>query len=194
MYTELKDGGGSDIEIIYIPATQTFFISAGREYYEMEAAGTLSIDNTTVILKSVLCKFHDHWPLRNGREGEDARGTGGIDIFLQNLETLKIFDITTKLVKNMFGESYEFEIPENVTTASEECYATEKVRYNGVNNITPWGLTIGLIDSSSRADNAATVIQKMFRGWQARIKYRYNPNTTLGKYCTLEMFNQLMHT
>ena len=37
-------------------------------------------------------------------------------------------------------------------------------------------------------DTSATIIQKYFRGWKTRIKYRYNPNTSLGKYLLCKEF------
>jgi hypothetical protein len=47
----------------------------------------------------------------------------------------------------------------------------------------PWGHTVAHYDFEFNM--AAKIIQAVFRGWQVRMKYRYNPHCGLGRHIIL---------
>lgn len=50
---------------------------------------------------------------------------------------------------------------------------------------------LGYVDTSIE-DRAASVIAACFKGWRARMRYRFNPYTRLGKHLIMEAFDDLM--
>lgn len=51
--------------------------------------------------------------------------------------------------------------------------------------------TVGFWPYMTRA-RASVTIQKWFKGWSARKRYRYNPHTTLGKHLFMAEFKKLL--
>ena len=176
------------MRIVYMPRERLFFVSMALEYYDFRAAGTVLVDNKMVKLSEVVCDYEDHWP----RDGPPTAGEGGLDIFLANLVELQNAHIMEKFIGNIFGTGYSFVLSESIPTANKECFikgweALEKIKYESG----PWDKTIGMFDTTM-AEQAAITIQKHFRGWKDRMRYRYNPNTRLGRYCAMKLFEQLI--
>lgn len=45
--------------------------------------------------------------------------------------------------------------------------------------------------SYMKGNKEATIIQAVFKGWRVRMKYRFSPHTTLGKWLLLKQFRDL---
>jgi hypothetical protein len=94
-------------------------------------------------------------------------------------------------VKCMFGQSWTAVIGKGDDTIDTEISSRfrslKDMLYPGDGNT---GL-YGMYDLSLET-NAATKIQAAYRGWKARMRYRFNPHTTLGAYYVIHMFEDIM--
>ena len=170
--------------IYFEPAKDLIYISGEFEYYTLDIISTLIVDRETKTVKidRIFCENINHWP--NMFAGP-LDGIGGISKYKQNVVFLEMEDITfDRAVKLFFGD-WNLVIPMTRPFLNN---AKDLVKdYRQVTGSGQWDRVIGtfLIDKN----NAATIIQKYYRGWKIRLKICCDPETTLGKYLIMKMFN-----
>ncbi len=124
----------------------------------------------------------------------DNRSGGGLQIFVKAIDIFTEKVIFGNIVKEMFGDDWCIIVDKGNGLFDATMF--DRVRYFrrllSVHNTGPWNKTIGIYDVGLEV-NAATRIQSAFRGWRARIEFRFDPNTTLGKYCVEKMFQEVLH-
>lgn len=94
---------------------------------------------------------------------------------IKSWQNRNIFEHTgyhNTFVRVMFGMDWNINIIDNIPTVFGRC-----------------NQVIGTIYITENA--AATIIQKWFRGWQARLKYRFDPTNRLGRFCEEMQFKAL---
>lgn len=119
------------------------------------------------------------------------------------IESIIRFSIN-KVVTYLFGADWTCELPMDIPHVEGlghilECYYVN-VNYsftNFYNAIQMFDVhedrnrIIGYVDPTSAENEAVTKISAAFRGWKARMKYRFNPYTSLG-YLALKEFKDMV--
>jgi hypothetical protein len=103
------------------------------------------------------------------------------------------FAEVTKAIYMFFGYEYTLVKLEKMTEDFIEPYFTI-MRHLGISfRVSPNGKMIGYLDHAIE-DKAAIIIQAFFKGWSARIKYRFNPHNRFGKFIIYRMFQEVAST
>jgi hypothetical protein len=114
--------------------------------------------------------------------------TGGLEYLKENIELYR-----QVLTHHIFGKEWRVVVGDgddsHVITLETvnifKCFQDSIHCVDLVNN------TIGIYDMSFE-NRCATQIQAVFRGWQARREFRFDPATTLGRFCVERMFSELL--
>ncbi len=173
--------------IIFDPNLNALYIDVNCEYWYMNAVALVQVDMKTRKLRitRASCRAQDEWSALNG----DAcpNGKGGARFMRKALKFVRDLDVLGIAAKHFFGEHWTFVTPLKRGTLTDDHIVESMHAWNDClyYNRGPWGKTTAYFDTTEDEKSAATRIQSVFRGWQARMKYRYNPYTTLGRYVVL---------
>lgn len=171
--------------IMYDPDRRLLYIDVTREYWSMTAVAIIDIDHheKKLAVRGAYCKAVDHWPWLNG---EDCpKGEGGARFLRRALQHIHGFNVLRIVARDFFGSDWRF-LPVRRGTI-DPCLLNVMYELDTYMRYPsgPWGKTTALFDLSLMEERAATKIQSVFRGWKARMKYRYSPYTALGKHIIL---------
>jgi hypothetical protein len=91
----------------------------------------------------------------------------------------------------LFGPAWTAVVPWTAPRISDEDLALagacpDMYRAKMAEQWFPWGTAVAIYDSTR--DDAATTIQRHFRGWWVRMRTAFNPNTRIGAYYALKEF------
>lgn len=183
---------GDDCLYIYFePAKSIIYIKGNFDYYDLDIITTLFIDNQTKTIKidRIFCESINHWP-DLFKNKSPSNGIGGISKYKQNIDFWQSQDITLdRAIKLFFGE-WKLITPITRPFLDNGKELIEKYDDYFDNYRTgPWNHLIGKFLTDK--NKAATIIQKYYRGWKIRLKYRNDPKTTLGKYLVMKMFKNI---
>lgn len=154
----------------------------------------LSFDETNKIVhvERLFCERENYWS--DASRNDIKSGSGGIGYYKKNLENLNVDYIgLDAYVLRFFGPEWNAApLPitrprpsKNTIDLVNNCKAAY-FDYNGG----PWFRVVGVFPMERTS--AATSIQKYFRGWRVKMKYRHNPNTTLGRYTCMRLFQNAL--
>ena len=181
--------GDDCLHIYFEPAESLIYIRGNFDYYDLYIISTLIIDNEqkTIKIDHIYCESENHWPDLFVNKSP-SNGIGGISKYKQNCDFWQSQDITLdNAIKMFFGTEYKLIIP---MTRPFLDNAKELIKnYNDYFDnyrMGPWNHLIGKFLTDK--NKAATIIQKYYRGWKIRLKYRNDPEKTLGKYLVMKMF------
>ena len=152
----------------------------------------LSFDDVgkVVHVDRLFCERKNYWGDDYYNDDDLKSGSGGIGYYKKNLVYLSDDIGIDRFVTRLFGQDWKLaplpltcpQIKKEHMELVEQCNAAF-----GHYNYGPWFKVVGFFPIEREI--CATIIQKHFRGWQARMQYRFNPTTTLGRYiclCELE--------
>lgn len=176
--------------IYFEPMKNLITIEADMEYYYFEVKFTIKIDDEKKKLEidRFFCKSDNFWP-EMFTDGTPNSGSGGISWYKKNIAFLPDFLSLENAIDTFFGSEWKIQIPLTRPLLSD----TKEVSYDDYFDnyrCGPWDHTIGIFVLNK--NEAATIIQKYYRGWRVRMKYRYDPETRLGKYVINKMFKELI--
>lgn len=176
------------VKIHYIPHEKLFRFNFDFDYFTGEIVGTLDVNivTKTITITSFICITHNYDDYING-ELPDT-GKGGIER-LNTIQECVETNFMEVFIEEMFGDDWTLNIPDNIPEISEnEIHISHIYEKKIWCSTGPWNRTIGLYDNREYAEEAAIKIQAAFRGWRERMRYRFNPHTSLGKYYAMKLF------
>lgn len=187
--------GWRDVQVFaYMPNNGTLLVINTGGEVQLRAELSLSVDEENMTLyataASCECRNEGYGTLPNTYVSDFPDGKGGIYMMRK---AFAYRHIHLDLVAHMFfGADWRFallplvslpQVPEALRTAVKESSDSMAWVYG------PWDKAVALYDRVP--DEAATKIQAAFRGWQARMAYRYNPYTSLGRHLVLRDAREL---
>ncbi len=185
-----------NIELYFLPNKNLAYINQSLEYYNFEVIAELQINdfNNTLGFNSIYCSYDDFWPgmYSNAPFPSKRAGTGGISVYKKHLfEFLEEPISLDFFINKFFGSSWSsLKLPLTLPkTSSILIDLANEIKCHNYNYSFKTYNTIGTF--SPNRILAAITIQKYFRGWKARMKYRFNPNNQLGLYLELQEFQLL---
>lgn len=175
------------ITVIYDPNLDAMYIDVTSDYWYMTAVARVQVDNDHKRLRitSATCNAADNWPLMNGPGCPN--GHGGARFLRRALDYASSLDALGIASREFFGPEWSFVTPIKRGTIFDSFIINSMHEWDEVLNYNrgPWGKCTAFFDLTRVQASAATKIQAAFRGWKARMKYRYNPYTSLGRYVIL---------
>ena len=186
----------SDMFVYYQPSEQLVSIYLELDYYSFELKATLKINDIdrTIDIDRIHCECFNAWPELNGLPASGCDGrcenrSGGMALYKKNLQDLlPTYDISMEHVATLFfGPDWKVKaLPLTRPKLADDTSRDDMRLFFDDYRFGPWARLIGKFVPDE--DASAIIIQKCFRGWIARLKYSFNPNTTLGKYYALKKF------
>lgn len=186
--------GWRDVEVFaYMPSNGTMLVTNTGGEVELEACYvTLSVDEANKIMSvtAVSCECRNEEDYYDGYH-DFPDGKGGLNMMKRAFAFLNIS--VDFVARKLFGVDWRFaplplvklpRVPEALCTAVKESSDSMAWEYG------PWDKAVALYNRVP--DEAATKIQAAFRGWQARMAYRYNPYTCLGRHLVLRDAKELI--
>lgn len=169
------------------------------EYYDVDLSAAVNVDEAKrkVTLRSILCRSRNYWP-EIFVDGGPPSGDGGVS-WLHRIEDQfrgGLFEISFEnAVLRLFGPEWMAVVPLTAPRLADEDLAIadacdDMYRAAMAEDWFPWGRTVGLYDT--RRIDAATTIQRFFRGWRVRRRTAWDPMTRLGRFYELREFERLM--
>jgi hypothetical protein len=172
--------------IMLLPHHARVHVILDFEYYNMEATIKYKLDGMRIILISAHCEWS-----RN-----EYKYVGGLDMFSEYVEDhMKKEFIFDAIVTHFFLDGWSVEMQQDndsTYTSNQEALIERftdqldwryrfKVKFK----------VIGYYDTT--LENAcASRIQAAYRGWRVRLAYRFNPMTSLGRFCVDLMFREVL--
>ena len=186
--------------VILRPDLAVLRIEAGIEYFDFSLSAEIEVDvaRRTVRVRRLLCTSCNHWPEIFIDGMSPSSGSGGVawlkrnEAFFQGMP----FEVSFKTaVAVLFGPAWTAVVPLTAPRISDEGLASAEACHGIYTKAMaetwcPWGLTVGLYDSSRH--DAATSIQRRYRGWRARMRTAFDPNTRIGAYYALREFRRML--
>jgi hypothetical protein len=160
------------------------------DYYNIDSIIGIEVDEKESIVQVVKARCRTHVDYyRTPRTFED----GGLEVFVKSLEMFTTDIILGNIANMFFGEEWDVLIGQGDGVVDVKM--VDRVKYFrdliSVHDTGPWNKTIGIYDMTHEV-RAATKIQAMFRGWKARKEFRFDPETTLGRFYIARMFEELL--
>lgn len=172
---------------IYDPNLRALYINFWFDYYIMTAVMTITVDhkNKALCIRDTYCRADDHWPTMNGEGCPNGEGTA--TLLRKALNWNSNLDPLNKIAAEFFGKEWKFLGVPKKSNKTEEWIIKEMEYWQDALSYKEgqWDMTIAYFDKSF-VEEAATTIQAAFRGWSARMKYRFNPYTRLGRFVVLK--------
>ena len=173
--------------VIFDPNLNGLLIDIELEEWTMKATVRMIPDNMhkTLRIECATCTATNYWPLMNGPGCPS--GSGGARFMRKSLGFVRDLDVLKLVARELFGIDWTV-LPigrgklSDSSNLIEEMQDWHEVLWYPKG---PWGKTTASFNTIQTCENAATKIQAVFRGWKARMKYRYNPYTRLGRYIVL---------
>lgn len=175
------------LTIIFDPNLSALYFDIRCDYWSASAVAIVQVDSATKRLRitAANCKAKDIWPEINGYAC--PHGVGGARFMRKILSHVSDLDVLGIAARQFFGSQWSFvtpikrgTIPDMRVVEAMRAWDFELEYSRG-----PWNKTTAHFDTTDTEIKAATRIQAAFKGWQARMKYRYNPYTNLGRYVAL---------
>ena len=174
------------VTVIFDPTLNGLFIYIELEEWTMKATARAIPDDQhkKLRIESATCTATDFWPLMNG--SRCPSGVGGARFMRRALGFVRDLDLLNMVARKFFGHEWTvsrigrgtLKDPSLIEEMQDWC---DTLWYSKG----PWGRVTASFNITSTLEKAATKIQAVFRGWAARMKYRYNPYTRLGRYVVL---------
>lgn len=179
------------LRIIFVPGLSLLYSYIDTDPYTAFITTRVVINEQekNVNIIEVTCDCRDGMYM--DEEEYEALGRGASDMLSLCMRYLSGARLYEKITKHMFGSGWTLTVTENAPYVSkefEDIGDKESVKMHCSTG--PWNKTIGTFDMT-KEESSAIKIQAAFRGWRARMKYRYNPYTTLGRYCALKLYAEL---
>ena len=177
----------------FMPAERIVYTHVSLEYYDIHAFVVLYVDEVrrSVGVDKVLCVSENHWLSLNGSAPRSGRG--GISWLKRNADVISPDFLSLSFaVRTFFGPQWTVaslpmtrpSVPDDAVERAKDC-----PRRLGNCKYGPWNRTVGTY--FRERIEAATVIQRHFRGWRVRMATTFNPHTRLGRFCALRMLRQM---
>lgn len=173
--------------MVFIPSLKMLCVDCDFEYYHSNTVAIIDIDDVqkTLHVTKATTNINNDWPEMNNLPRTQVGGGRLLltaSLLEENHNFLRVF------ATHMFGHDWEVRINPNAPMASKE-EEFEGITYLDSALYGKWGQVVCTVYVD--IDDAATIIQKWFRGWQARLKYRFDPTNRLGRFCEEKQFREL---
>ena len=168
-----------------IPGRKLLYVHLLFEYNEMEAVLAYHLDESTKTM------FIDACTANSDTFDETIvnlpSGIGGADLFERVFTSF--FTSLTSLVDSFFGVDWKCELTDDCATRVAQNVFDEiaNLTKHTLMNIGRMNYTIGVYDNTTE-EAASSRIAAAFRGWKDRMKYRFDPHTTLGRHLAMYLF------
>ena len=157
-------------ECLFAPKQKLFQLTVPEEFTTSTAVGEVEFNDKAKSVRIV--KFAYKY-----MAGEQLH-TSSLQDWLQN-EFRKDF-IQTLFIQPMFGDDWKVEYDHNRATIDRISFPIREF-------ILCDPVTFGVYDDSV-LDECAKKIQAAFRGWKARMQYRFSPYNNFGKFLVMKEF------
>ena len=193
-----------------LPAHNLIYVCANTDGNQCEVfiRVKINLQNRSVAIDHITCSNHFYYSEMDLESWVETgavvpeNGTGGYAFYRAGVYFMEYFTDSLSfkhVIKRFFGNSWTAKkmntrnrdiprISDEDQKLLKTCEATYITAINTKNY--PGGVLIGYYDMTRY--NAATVIQKHFRGWITRLRTAFNPNTTIGEYYALKSYRELV--
>ena len=155
-------------------------IDVDEDYYDVQLFIHVLVDRETrsVNVGRLWCRSRDWWP-------KLKYGEGGIGWYKKQKQKQNLPDYKLSFVDTFFGPGWVAgELPlTRPRVTPEEISACHELADRKREERCPWDKVVATY-FKDRTD-AATIIQKRYRGWKVRLATTFNPNTPLGRFNAL---------
>lgn len=144
-------------------------------------------DERTLVVRDAVCSSCNSWPDIDMM----PPGLGGWSHAARCLDA-DTTDVMGNACKHIFGHGWKWTSePQHVSHMSYAYIEHGQVLLDLTWDVQgPWGYPIAVYDLEN--ERAAAVIQAAFRGWQARLRYRFSPFTPLGRHLVLRGYKECL--
>lgn len=184
-----------DVRVYFMPGYKFGYIKLYAEFvvmnFELWFEMSFDEEHQIVHVERLFCKRENYWS--NDAHGLQS-GTGGIGFYKKNLEDLGDDIEINIFVRHFFGPGWKVAPLPMTRPMMREGYLKLVEVANGHYDhyhYGPWFKVVGIYPMER--EEAATTIQKIYRGWRVRIKYTFNPNTSLGKFLIMREFRKAIN-
>ena len=192
----------------YMPHDGFIEILLNFPWFEIDALLRIQVDEEakSVCVIEAMCERYCTYADEGDEDQWDGNcWFGNLNFFRKQLRILGSWPLDDA-VKCMFGQSWTAVVGEGDASIAKKVAARfrplknllcpdndvntyfgkyiDKYKYKNIKKI------CGMYDLSLEI-NAATKIQAAYRGWKARMMYRFDPHTTLGQYYVNHMFREM---
>lgn len=181
-----------DVRFHFMPGYKFGCIKFYAEFVVMnfELWFEMSFDEECKIVhvERLFCKRENYW--QDTTRGLQS-GTGGMGFYKKNVEDLGDDIEIASFVGHFFGPEWRVApLPMTRPKIREDYLVLEAGAFAHYSHyhFGPWFKVVGVYPMER--EEAATTIQKMYRGWRARIKYTFNPHTSFGKFLIMREFGK----
>lgn len=173
------------LTVIFDPNINGLFIDVELEEWSMTATAHMIPDtmHKTLHIENAICTAKNLWPFNLGCPS----GTGGARFMRKALGFVRDLDVLRLVAREFFGPDWTVLHIKRGKLSESSILIEEMQDWHDVLWYPkgPWGKTTASFNTIQTCEKAATKIQAVFRGWKARMQYRYNPYTRLGRYVVL---------
>ena len=170
---------------VFVPAMNIMYMNIQLEYWIMEAFFLVNLchEKNIVNFTACSCSADNLW---QETYPASPHGQGSIAFFKRCMRSLTS-DFTKYMVHPFLGDTWKINMRSAVR--SEVLLETQNAFNEMQEHFTvfKYNSVIGHFDDT-RELAAATKIKATFRGWRERMKYRFNPYTTLGQHLALKLY------
>lgn len=187
---QYKEHQGDNVcEYYLMPALGVAYVEAYFEFVvrnlSVVARVEVDVGERSVAVRRVLCERENYWGDDWGGQRPSLRsGSGGLSYYRRNVEDLGVCVSLEALVDAFFAPGWTLR-PTPLTlphTPSDLVTLAKTVCPRAIGDYRrgPWGKAVAMYPAER--EEAATVVQRFFRGWRVRMAVRFNPHTAFGAW------------
>lgn len=177
-----------ELYVHFCPEIRLFYIQCYMDYWNVVAYCRVEIDENAKTVRIVQCSCE------STNFDDDIvpapSGVGSLALFKECIDHMQP-GFFTDIMANFFGDGWQVLLDDPETNTTTVDMDEVPIVQEWINKL-PSEMTSPYIIGHFEHDpkyTAASKIAAAFRGWKVRMKYRFDPNTTLGKHLVMTMFN-----